>query len=378
VIELIEYTNVTVELEPSEAIELARLSRGSGSGDKRPRVIERVAPAVTPGTYEVQPGPYVGRFRLGSGRVVDIGSRFPFQDLTVLLRLGRRATMLYEDASAAGAGHGLMDIIALALLREAERIAGQGLAKAYTRQTFLRPPYPGAPSATAHLREHAGRPDRLATHANRLTPDVDLNRLLATAHRRLMSLPYTDATIARRLRAIAPVFQNIADVNGRLPDIADVPARYRHALPLARLILDGRTTLPIGDGSDGASVLFPMTKIWEAYVGRWLSERSPGCAVSSQHRILLTDSGQERPAWADFVLQRGGAPIAVYDAKYRPWRSDPSTSEIYQLYTYARRLGVGRAALVYPAAEDHHATTSVDDVTIESYGVPVRQLNSGS
>jgi 5-methylcytosine-specific restriction endonuclease McrBC regulatory subunit McrC len=378
VIKLVEYASATVELEPAEAVELARLSRGTRSGDGRPRVIERVAPAVTAGTYEVQPGPYVGRIRLGSGRVVDIGSRFPFHDLTVLLGLGRRATMLFDDPAAAAAGHGLMDVIALAYLREAERIAGQGLAKAYERQTFLRPPYPGAPSAVAHLREHAGRPDRLATRANRLTSDVSLNRLLATAHRRLLSLPYADAGLTHRLRAMAPVFRSIADIGSRLPDIADVPARYRRIVPLAGLVLDGRTTLPVGGGNEGASVLFSMTKIWEEYVGRWLSARSPGCVVSSQHRILLTDSGRERPAWADFVLHQGGVPVAVYDAKYRPWRADPATDEIYQLYTYARRLGVSQAGLVYPAVTDQHAATSVDGVTIETYGVPVRQLNSGS
>ncbi|MGK5678100.1 5-methylcytosine restriction system specificity protein McrC [Actinoplanes sp. URMC 104] len=163
---------------------------------------------------------------------------------------------------------------------------------------------------------------------------------------------------------------------GAPPEMAGVPARYREIVPLARLILDGRTTLPTGSGSAGASVLFLMTKIWETYVGRWLRARQPGCAVTGRHRIPLTET---RSAWADFVVSRAGEPVAVYDAKYRPWRPDPATDELYQLYTYARRLGITRAALVCPARESSFAETSVGEVTIGSYGVPVeRQVNSGS
>ncbi|MBM2622007.1 hypothetical protein JIG36_41545 [Actinoplanes sp. LDG1-06] len=124
-IRLVEYRNAVVALDDDEAAELAGLTRGSGAKDGRPRVIERVAPAGA-GTYEVQAGPYVGRFQLRGGRGVDIASRFPFADLSVLLGLGRRATLLDEAATGAAGGSGLMDIVALAFVREAERIAGQG------------------------------------------------------------------------------------------------------------------------------------------------------------------------------------------------------------------------------------------------------------
>ncbi|WP_127508466.1 McrC family protein [Actinoplanes solisilvae] len=375
---MVEYATITVELEPAEAVELSRLSRGTRSGDGRPRVIERVAPATAPGSYEVTPGPYVGRFRLSSGRVVDIGSRFPFADMAVLLELGHRATLLHDDIAVAAGGHGLMDVIATAFCREAARVTGQGLAKAYEQRTFLRPPYPGAPSVSAQLRVHAGRPDRLATRASRLTVNVPLNQVVATALRRLLTLTYSDKSLTQRLRALAPAFQRVTEVAGRPPETREVPARYRDIVPLARLILEGQTALPVSDECAGASVLFSMTKIWEAYVGRWLSARWPGSTISGQHRITLTDSSPDRAGWADFVVLEADVPVAVYDAKYRPWRAGPSTDEIYQLYTYARRLGITHAALVYPAAEERHASTTVDEVTIESYGVPVRQVNSGS
>lgn len=67
----------------------------------------------------------------------------------------------------------------------------------------------------------------------------------------------------------------------------------------------------------------------------------------------------------------GGEPTAVYDAKYRPWRPPPSTDEIYQLFTYAQRLGVSAAALLYPASENHRTMTTVGPVTIECWAIPI-------
>jgi hypothetical protein len=156
-IELVEYEPATCALTHSEAYELAQLVRGTRTGGGRPRVIERLTPTATAGTYEIQPGPYVGRFRLRTGRTVNVASRFPFQDLAVLLGLARRTTMLYDAEAPAGAGHSLVDLIALAYVREAERVTGHGLIKSYQRHVFIRPPYPGVPAPTVHLKVHAGR-----------------------------------------------------------------------------------------------------------------------------------------------------------------------------------------------------------------------------
>jgi 5-methylcytosine-specific restriction endonuclease McrBC regulatory subunit McrC len=377
VLRLVEYQTRTVRLTAAEAAEMARLTVGTLGGGGRPRVIRRLTPTATPGYYDLQPGPYVGRFPLLGGQVVEVAGRFPFQDLSTLLGLGRTAALLDEAAVPGSGGHSLVDLVALAFVREAERIAGQGLFKEYQRRAFTRPPYPGALSAALHLKAHAGRPDRLATSANRLTPDVPLNQLVAAAHHRLTGLPYRDAHLGNRVRALDPVFHGITRPTGLPGVISSVPTRYREIERLARLLLDGRSTLPTGEGVSGVSVMFDMTRIWENYVGRWLRHRSPGMTMTVQQPIVLTDSGQKQTGYADFVLYEGVEPVAVFDAKYRPWRSTPSTGEIYQLFTYAQRLGVGRAALVYPGAESRLTTTTVGPVSIESWSVPIETLGAG-
>jgi 5-methylcytosine-specific restriction endonuclease McrBC regulatory subunit McrC len=182
-------------------------------------------------------------------------------------------------------------------------------------------------------------------------------------------LAYPDARLSTRIRALDPVFRGITSLPGRPAAPGLVPARYRDIERLARLVLDERSTMPTDAGVTGVSV---MTPIWENYVGSWLRHRSPGITVATQQPIPLTDTGPKRTGVADFVLHSGGKPIAVFDAKYRPWHSSPSTDEIYQLFTYAQRLGVSNAALVYPGTESHHTTTTVGPVTIESWAIPIK------
>lgn len=372
-IELIEYHTSTVQLRQQEAHELASLTRGSADTTRQPRVIERLTPAREADVYDVQPGPYVGRFRLRTGRVVDITSRFGFRDLTTLLGLGSKAALLRPDVTSAAGSAGLVDLVALAFVREAERLAGQGLAKGYTQKTVARPPYAGVPAVTAHLSAHAGRADRLVTTARRLTADTALNRLVARAHRKLSRITYQDNRIKARLRQLAPVFRS---VDGRDKDYGrplTVPARYREIVDLARLVVDHRTALPAGTHLAGVSVLFNMTKIWESYVGCWLRAHERGAVVHSQYPVPLVDDSQERPARADFVVERGGRPVAVYDAKYRAWRERPSTKELYQMFTYATRLSVNRAALICPGQQARNARVTMGEILIETVAIPVEQ-----
>src|SRR5262245_60803995 len=93
-LELREYETRTVLLTIQERAELAGLTRASLAESDAPRVIQQLTPSATPQCFDVQPGPYVGRFTLNSGLTVDIASRFPFADLLEVLRVATRQPTL--------------------------------------------------------------------------------------------------------------------------------------------------------------------------------------------------------------------------------------------------------------------------------------------
>jgi 5-methylcytosine-specific restriction endonuclease McrBC regulatory subunit McrC len=379
VLRLREYEIHTVELTSTEAVELAALTRGGADA----AVIQQVTPSAQAGSFVVQPGPYVGRFTLPSGLTVDIASRFPFTDLLEVLRVAsRQPVLLREDATPARPGHGLLELIATAFVREVRRVVGFGLAKGYVTRMFTRPPYPGVPNASAHLARHLGRPDRLITQARRLTVDIPVNQVLAAAHRLLRYQAYSDPDLAVRLRALAPVFAGVTVTSDpvRLSHAAtrNMPTRYTQAMALAILVLSGLTTLPAGRGAAGVSVLFNMTKVWENYAQAVLEPNlAPGHSLSPQHPVPLTTDDSHIRAAADLVeLDSYHQPVKVYDAKYKPWGDKPSTDEIYQVLTYAYRLGLKAGTLLYPGRGEHN-TVAVGEYRIHTVGLEVlaRQMD---
>ena len=376
-LELREYETKTVKLEPAEAIELAQLTRGTSGDASAPRVIQQVTPTTQPGCYDVQPGPFVGRFRLRSGLTVDIASRFHFADLLEVLRVAaRQPTVLREAPTPASPGHGLLELIATAFAREMRRIVGFGLAKGYVTRRFDHPPYPGVLDANAHLAKHLGRPDRLVTRAQRLTVDIPVNQVLAAAHRVLQTQTYGDPALTVRVRALAPVLTDVTAPIEPLrlvaPASRTIPSRYREAFGLAVLILTGRTTLPAGSGAPGVSVLFNMTRVWESFVEVTLEPAlRPRHRLSVQHPVLLSTDGSNIRALADLVeLDPDGLPVALYDAKYKPWGEKPSTDEVYQVVTYAYRLGLRAATLVYPGRGEY-AEVAIGEYRVRTLGVDV-------
>ena len=376
-LQLREYETRTVELTAAQAVELAQHTRGTTGDTSAPRVINLVAPAAKPGHYDVQPGPFVGRFTLRSGLTIDIASRFPFTDLLEILRVAARLpVLLHEAPTPAQPGHGLVELIATAFVREVRRVVGFGLAKGYVTRTFTRPPYPGVPNATSHLARHLGRPDRLITQARRLTVDIPVNQILLAAHRALRHQTYTGPDLPVRLRALAPVFADVTPVSDALRlargAARNMPTRYREALALAVLVLSGLTTMPTSTGAGGASVLFNMTKVWENYVQAVLEpDLPPGHSISAQHPVPITTDGTGITASADLVeLDSSRTPVRLYDAKYKPLGDKPSTDEIYQVLTYAYRLGLRTGTLLYPGRGEH-STVAVGEYRIHTTGVEV-------
>ena len=126
--QLTEWSPHRITLNTDERRELVRLVRRSAH-DGSAKVVEALQPTDQDGVYVLVPGSYVGRFALRSGRVLDIRGRLvPADEVLDVLRVaGHLPARLDEAATPAGLGWGGIDLLALALATEAERIIGHGL-----------------------------------------------------------------------------------------------------------------------------------------------------------------------------------------------------------------------------------------------------------
>ena len=366
-----EYAPQEVDLAPEDLRAIVALTRGDDA-----RVLQSVTPTGS-GRHVVVPGPFVGRLRLPSGLVLDIRSRFDLAELTALLAtyVGAPALLRDDPVPAGDDNAGLVDLIAVAFVDELERIVGRGLPKGYVDRTFTRPPFAGRPDVATHLRRHAGRADRLVTRAQRITKDIAVNQVLARAHALLLRAPLRRPRTRSRLTAMVPALSAISrpvDVHRAIRLARPrLPVHYHAVFDLAVLVVRGTSLLPEGVDRHGAAVLFPMPKVWEAFVENSVADKAPSeHRVARQVPVPISEPPDRTTGYADVVeYDDDGRPFAVYDAKYKHL-GRPSTDDLFQVFTYCRRLRCGRGVLVLPG---HGESSMVDmgDVTIESRGLAV-------
>ncbi|PVZ08244.1 McrC family protein [Actinomycetospora cinnamomea] len=366
-----EYAPQEADLAPEDLRAIVALTRGDEA-----RVLQSVTPTGT-GRHVVVPGPFVGRLRLPSGLVIDIRSRFDLAELTALLATYVGApSLLRDDPVPSGEDDaGLVDLIAVAFVDELERLVGRGLPKGYVERTFTRPPFAGRPDVATHLRRHAGRADRLVTRAQRITQDIAVNQVLAHAHALLLRAPLRRPRTRSRLTAMVPALSAISrpvDVDRAIRLARPrLPAHCRDVFDLAVLVVRGTSLLPEGVDRQGAAVLFPMPKVWEAYVEKAISDEAPSeHRVARQVPVPITEPPDRTTGHADVVeYDDDGRPVAVYDAKYKHF-GRPSTDDLFQVFTYCRRLRCERGVLVLPG-QGESWTVGMGEVTIALRGLPV-------
>jgi 5-methylcytosine-specific restriction endonuclease McrBC regulatory subunit McrC len=150
-----------------------------------------------------------------------------------------------------------------------------------------------------------------------------------------------------------------------------LPARCRDVFDLAVLVVRGTSLLPEGVDRSGAAVLFPMPKVWEAYVERAVADEAPlGHHVRRQVPVPITEPPDRTTGYADVVeYDDDGRAVAVYDAKYKHL-GRPGTDDLFQVFTYCRRLQCERGVLVLPGRGES-LTVGMGEVTIELRGLPV-------
>lgn len=244
----------------------------------------------------------------------------------------------------------------------------QGMPRRYVEHAEDLQVLRGRLDVTRQFTMLAAEPTRLACRYDALTPDVALNQIMKTAVTRLAGIARTSDN-QRRLRELAFSYAEIAAVP--VPALRwdqvvldRTNARWRELINLARLLLGSRfQTTSIGS-SNGFSLLFEMSTLFEQYVARMLKRalaKEDVEVISQGGRLFCLETEDRRGLFQtrpDILVKRGGTVIQVIDTKWKRISArvdDPkqgvSQADVYQMMAYGRLYGCNRLTLLYP----HHA-----------------------
>ena len=246
-----------------------------------------------------------------------------------------------------------------------EYLLKRGLRFDYQRieeeQRFLR----GQLDVVKQMRQPPGRQHCFQIRHDVFLPDRPENRLLQSA----LMLVCKTAQDADNWRLAHELAGMLHDLPGSRDISADfhawrndrLMAHYQLVKPWCELILYRHMPQVVAGDFRGISLLFPMERLFEQYVARWLRQRLlPGAMLSTQsirHSLCIHEGQPMFQLKPDLLIEQGGK-TWVLDTKWKRLdegkRQDKyglSQADFYQLFAYGQRYlqGQGDMALIFPA-----------------------------
>ncbi|MTJ92893.1 MAG: 2-keto-D-gluconate dehydrogenase [Desulfovibrio sp.] len=264
----------------------------------------------------------------------------------------------------------LLEIFIGEFLHAVERIVKRGLQSDYRQEQENRFALRGKLQMASHLRQNLCRRDRFFTEADGFSSNRPENRLLHAALRRVLvwTTSQSNHQLARELGFV------FAEVPASVDPVVDFTlvrhdrcmVHYEAALAWARLILREESPLT-GDGQHRApSLLFPMEKVFEAFVAMHLAvQLKPAFhlreQVQNQHLVRHLEQGWFRLK-PDLLVRESKKNRLVLDTKWKLIDSSQGNSDkkyglaqsdFYQPNAYGQNYleGQGSVVLIYPKTD---------------------------
>jgi 5-methylcytosine-specific restriction enzyme subunit McrC len=257
--------------------------------------------------------------------------------------------------------------------RAAEGVLQQGALRKYREQRVAEPAVRGRWLVSEQIQRRHGLHIPAELSVDEFTIDIDENRILRSAARRLIMLAGLNPSVLNRLHRIESELSEARLLTRGLPipnlTFDRTNRRYGVALGLARLILENKSVDDGGVAEVSASgFLLDMPRLFERFIEVEVRRATHhyGGSVLSQKRDFL-DQDAQVVVKPDLVWSLDGEVLAVFDAKYKAEKpAGYPNADIYQMLAYCIRHEVVEGHLIYAAGNE-----LPKDIVIEHAGITV-------
>ncbi len=171
----------------------------------------RVTPSLTTaGRFDVTAAQFVGVVR-SCGCELWVHPKLPVSRLLFLLGYAHDSRGWRDDEPAFQEADNLVEALVRAYLRHAERALAHGLLQGYRMVEDAQPAIRGRIREADQLRRRFGLPLPVEVRYDDYTTDIDENRLLRAAARRLLRVPGVAPDTTRRLRRLLALTRDVTD-----------------------------------------------------------------------------------------------------------------------------------------------------------------------
>ena len=334
----------------------------------------RYRPVLSIKNEQLYAGSYVGVIETRCGTVLEILPKVDFVDdegdaktrkvfLTMLRTYrGLRAAQFNKTSISDLRNFNMLDVFVRLFLTNLVRLTQRGLARQYRGVEDNLPWLRGRIQFPQHIRRNAANRARFHVAFDEFTADRPVNRLIHSTIHKLRSVTHAgNQQLLHQLRVCVSEVPRSAlpEVDWERRRIDRSMPHYDTVMAWVGLFLFNHGLATFSGQHVNLALLFPMEEVFEDFVAdafrryqRVFDLRTQG-PQKAFARIDGKDAFHMKP---DIALVRSGQVQFVLDAKWKKEITnddkDPkrgvSQDDIYQLYSYGRKFGCVKVALIYP------------------------------
>lgn len=264
----------------------------------------------------------------------------------------------FNEASLSTERMTLFEIFIHLYIQEVDTLVKKGLKSSYYMVEDNLNVYKGKMIFSKQIKHNHSHKERFYTSFDEFGKNRAENRLIKSTLLKLLKQS-TSAENINKIRKLLVHFELIEPSTNYIKDISKVKIDrntkdYETIILWSKVFLNNESFTTFSGNSFGKALLFPMEKVFEAFVGRHLKK----LLNDSQWEVSLQDKGYHlfkgkfalRP---DVVLKNGNRKIII-DTKWKILSNTPSSNygisqaDMYQMYAYAKKYDSKEIWLIYP------------------------------
>ena len=347
---------------------------------------------------------YVGMIQMPNGYQIEILPRIVFgngqKDRTkeVFIKMLRSMKdfpcKVFNNANSAVDRMNLYEIFINMYISEVRDLAKKGLKSAYILQEDNLNFFKGKLAVSEHVKRNAAHKERFYVSYDEYRINRPENRLIKAALLKLQKLT-NDYSNAREIRQLLSYFELVETSVNYQKDFSQVvidrnTKGYENVMQWSKVFLGNKSFTTFSGKDNARALLFPMEKVFEAYVADNMRRimRGTGWSVSTQDKghYLFTAPKKQFALRPDIVMKNEKLPPIILDTKWKRLTNDGkknygiSQSDMYQMYAYGKKYNTSEIWLLYPQTEgmeemNGFTFSSGDDINVHLFFVNVAAID---
>lgn len=247
-------------------------------------------------------------------------------------------------------------------LNEVQELLKKGLKSDYVTLKGNLPFFKGKLLVNQHIKQNIVRKDRFYMAYDEFHINRPENRLIKTTLLKLNKISSNgkNQLLAKRLLAEFEMVNQSTNIDKDFSLVKkDRDAQfYQNLIHWSEVFLKNKSFSTFQGTQSVNALLFPMEKIFEAYIAKQLKTKCSEWKVETQKRSkYLFDKPRQFRMKPDIYMSKDDSAI-VLDTKWKKLISDSSKnygisqSDMYQMYAYAYKYDVENVILIYPKDEE--------------------------